>query len=154
MVIQETVVFRCSPETLWQHIEDPEKQKLWMKGLVSNETTTPGTREAGSRFRMVIREGRKDAVYDGEVLVRDRPHRLEVRLTGGNFSKNMAMRVDYRLTDLHTETRLDYTATLECEKPGFFLRLMLKMASVFGRMQLRSFFKTLRTLVESAHQAA
>lgn len=154
MVIRETAVFHCSPEKLWSYIEEPEKQKLWMKGLRSNERILEGTEGVGSRFRMVIQEGRKEAEYEGEVTHRDRPNRLEVRFWGGNFPKTMSMRVDYRLTPLGDDTRLDYTATMESERIGFFLRLLMKLASVFGRMQLRAFLKTLRTLVEQPEHSA
>ena len=59
MQIAVTELFTCTPETLWEHITEPEKQKLWMKGLLSNEQTSPAPVGVGSTFRMVIKEGRK-----------------------------------------------------------------------------------------------
>src|SRR4051812_18895457 len=99
MRVEATEHFRCPIERLWGYITEPEKQKLWMKGLLSNETTSGGRRGAGSTFRMVIQEGRKPASYDGLVTVSEEPSRLEVLLRGGNFPAGAALRVDYRLSE-------------------------------------------------------
>jgi carbon monoxide dehydrogenase subunit G len=154
MRMQETVVFNCSQERLWGHIEEPEKQKQWMKGLLSNESTSPGRDGVGSTFRMQIKEGRSVATYDGEVTTHDKPRRLEVRMWGGNFPGGMAMRVDYVLTAVEAGTRLDYTCEMEGKRPGFFLRLMMPLFMIFGRMQLRGFLRTLKRLVETPAVAA
>ena len=153
MKIQETVYFHCTRETLFSYIEDPEKQKLWMKGLLSNESTSPGRKGAGSTFRMVIKEGRKTPSYDGEVTAHDWPSRIEVRIWGGGLPAGMFMRADYRLSEEGGRTRLDYTATAE-GKIGFFLRLMFPLFKIFGRMQLRGFLKTLKGLVEAPTREA
>lgn len=152
MQIKETAYFKCSRETLFRHLEDPEKQKQWMKGLQSNEPTSLGPQRVGSTFRMVIREGAKDATYDGEVTAFDRPERLEVRFWGGTFPKDTAVRADYRLTEQPGRTRLDYTCTME-GKVGVFLRVLFYLIQIFARYQLRGFFKNLRALVEADPKA-
>ena len=154
MQIEVTELFTCTPETLWAHIAEPEKQKLWMKGLLSNEPTSPDPKGVGSTFRMVIKEGRKAAEYQGEMTAYDKPHRLEVVMFGGNFPKGMKMRVDYRLTAQGPQTRLDYVCKAETEKAGLFLKLMFVVFRLFVKMQLRSFMKALRKLVEAPTQAA
>ena len=153
MNIQETMYFRCTRELLFSYIEEPEKQKLWMKGLLSNETTSPGRKGAGTKFRMVIQEGRKPVSYDGEVTAHDWPSRIEVRIWGGALPAGMAMRADYRLSEEEGRTRLDYTARAE-GKIGFFMRMMFGVFKVFGRMQLRRFLKTLKGLVEAPTREA
>lgn len=154
MLIKETALFRCPIERLWDHIEQPEKQKLWMKGLLSNESTSPAKERVGATFRMVIHEGRKAATYDGEVTAHEKPYRLEVIFWGGNLPPGSRMRVDYRLHETTGQTRLDYVATLEGAKFGLFLRLLFPLFKLFGRMQLRRFFRTLRQLVETPALAA
>lgn len=154
MQIQETTFFNCSRERLWSYIEEPEKQKLWMKGLLSNESTSPGHEGVGSTFRMVIQEGRKPATYDGEVTAHDKPRRLEIRFWGGCFPKGMITRVNYQLTEIGGQTRLDYLATVEGRKPGLLLRMMFVLFKFLGRMQLRSFLRKLKTLVETPSVAA
>jgi uncharacterized protein YndB with AHSA1/START domain len=153
MNIAVTEHFRCPIDTLFSHIAEPEKQKLWMKGLLLNESTSPGRDGAGSTFRMVIQEGRKAAEYQGEVTAYERPRRLEVRIRGGNLPKGLSMRADYRLSEADGGTRLDYVCACE-GKMGFFLRLLMRLFKVFGRMQLRRFLRTLRGLVEAPAKAA
>ena len=42
------------------HIEDPDLQKGWMTGLISNELVEGDTSEVGAKVRMVIKEGGKE----------------------------------------------------------------------------------------------
>ena len=154
MQIAVTELFTCTPETLWAHITETEKQKLWMKGLLSNEPTSPAPVGVGSTFRMVIKEGRKSAEYQGEITAYDKRHRLEIVIGGGNLPKNMKMRADYRLTQQGPQTRLDYLCKAEVEKPGLFMKLMFVVFRLFGKMQLRGFMKALRKLVEDDSKAA
>lgn len=153
MKIAVTEHFRCPIDTLFSYIAEPEKQKLWIKGLLLNESTSPGKEGAGSTFRLLIQEGRKAAEYQGEVTAYERPRRVEIRFWGGNFPKALSMRVDYRLSEEAGGTRLDYVGTCE-GKIGFFWRLMMGLFKVFGRMQLRGFLRTLRGLVEAPAKAA
>ena len=154
MRIAVVELFTCTPETLWAHIEEPEKQKLWMKGLLANEPTSPGPRGVGSTFRMVIKEGRKSAEYQGEVTAYDKPRLMEVTIVGGNLPKGMKMRAEYRLTQQGPQTRLDYTCNAEMAKAGLFVKMMFVVFRLFGKMQLRSFMRTLRKLVEAPTTAA
>ena len=154
MQIKVTERFACTPETLWAAISEPEKQKLWMKGLLSNEQTSPGPTAVGSTFRMVIKEGRKAAEYQGEMTAYDRPRRLEIVMGGGNFPKGMTVRVDYRLTPEGDRTRLDYACTAEMAKVGLFMKLMFLVFRLFCKMQLRGFMRALRKLVETPARKA
>jgi len=145
--IRHTIEIDRPPADVWPWLEEPEKQKQWMKGLLSNEPLEDA-RGPGSRFRMRIKEGRRESGYEGEVVAREPERRLAVKLEGGCFPKDMAMHVDYRLTDLGGRTRLDY----ECgaEVPGFWMRLMAGLFKVFGKMQAKSFLRELKRRVESA----
>lgn len=155
MRIITTREFRCPIDRLWSYLVEPDRQRQWMKGLISNEPTGPGGRGAGSTFRMVIQEGGKQAGYDGEVSVFDSPYRLEVVLRGGNLPADSALRVDYRLAETGRGTRLDYAAALESKRPlNLFLRLLMPLLSLFGKLQLRRFLTTLQQLVEAPGQPA
>jgi hypothetical protein len=149
MRIQTTALFTCPADRLFSYIEEPDKQKTWMKGLLANESTSPGARGVGSTFRMKIQEGRKAADYDGEVTAYERPHRLEVLFWGGNFPAGCKVRVDYRLSPVGEQTRLDYVASMEGKKFGLFWRLLMPLIAVFGRRQLRRFLRTLKQHVEA-----
>jgi len=154
MQIKETAVFHCPIDVLFSHIEEPAKQKLWMKGLLSNESTSPGRSGVGSTFHMQIQEGRKVADYDGEVTAYEKPQRIEIIIWGGALPKDSKMRADYRLHESAGRTTLDYTCTMEAPKLGLFMRLMMSLMKVFGRMHVRSFFKALRQHVETPAKAA
>jgi carbon monoxide dehydrogenase subunit G len=149
MKMEHTMEVRCSPEHLWPFLEEPEKQKLWMKGLLANERTGEGPRGAGSTFRMKIKEGRKVAEYHGEVTAHDPPRHLGVRIWGGALPKGCVMKADYRLTPVAELTRLDYVAEMQAERLGWFLRLLMPLIKLFGRMQLRGFMKQLKRLAEA-----
>jgi uncharacterized protein YndB with AHSA1/START domain len=148
MRIETTDTVRCSPQILFSWITEPDKQKQWMKGLISN-TPTNSTTGLGSTFRLVIQEGRKTAEYDGDTTAYEAPSLVEIRMWGGNFPKGMIMRVTYRLTEVGEGTRLDYLLNVEGQKFSWLTRLLLILAKIFSRMQLRSFLKKLRTLAEA-----
>jgi uncharacterized protein YndB with AHSA1/START domain len=154
MRIETTAQFTCPIERLFSWIEEPDKQKTWMKGLLANESTSPGPRGVGSTFRMKIKEGGKVAEYDGEVTVYDPPHRLEVIFWGGNFPAGCKVRVDYQLNQVGEQTHLAYRCAMEGKKFGLFWRMMMVLAQVFGKMQLRSFLRTLKQQVEAPARAA
>jgi uncharacterized protein YndB with AHSA1/START domain len=141
--------FACTPEKLWPFLEEPEKQKLWMKGLLENRLTSDGPARPGSTFAMKIKEGGSVSDYAGEITALERPRHLGIRFWGGCFPNNTVMRVDYRLADLRGRTRLDYVAEMEGGQMGFFMRLMMPLFKLFGRLQLRSFMRTLKKLAEA-----
>lgn len=141
----------CPPEHLWPYLEEPEKQKLWMKGLLENETTSTQQTGVGTTFKMKIKEGGKTAEYFGEVLKYERHKLLGIKLWGGSF-KDMEIFVDYTLFDLHGRTKLDYLATMEIK--GLLMKIFSPLFKVFGMMQLKSFFRTLKQLAEASPSRA
>jgi carbon monoxide dehydrogenase subunit G len=145
--IETVTEIACTPERLWPFLEEPEKQKLWMKGLLENTRSGEGP---GSTFHMKIKEGGRVAEYDGEVTDRDPPRHLAVRLRGGAMPAGMVVNVDYRLTDLHGRTRLDYAAQMTSDRRlSLFLRLLMPLIRLFGKRQLKRFLKKLKQLAEA-----
>jgi carbon monoxide dehydrogenase subunit G len=149
MKITLTLEIQCFPDRLWPFLEEPEQQKRWMRGLQENTLTSPPPSRKGSTFTMKIKEGARVAEYQGEVTAHDRPRHLGVRIWGGALKPGMAMRADYRLTDLGQGTQLDYECNLEAERLGFFMKLFLPLFKVFGKLQVKSFFKTLKRISEA-----
>jgi carbon monoxide dehydrogenase subunit G len=152
--ITETALFACPIEVLWDHVEDPQKQKLWMKGLISNESTSPARQGVGSTFKMKLQERGKVGEYDGEVTAHDKPHRLEVVFWGGGLPAESNVRFDYRFSEAGGQTRLDYACTIEMQKRGLYGWLMLITFKLLGRRQLRSVLGELRKHVEAPAKAA
>jgi hypothetical protein len=151
MNINHTAWFDCPALRLWPFLDEPERQKLWLKGLLSNELTSAGPVRAGSTFHMRIKEGRKVGEYDGEITAHEPPRHLGLRFWGGGL-KGLVMQVDYRLSEEGGRTRLDYAAKFE-GRCGLLLRLLLPLLRLFGKMQLRSFFKTLKRLAEAPERS-
>ena len=137
-------------ERVWDCLTDPEKIKLWMKGVEEHTLTSEGPVGVGSTFQMKIREGSKLRSYDGEFLAYDVNRRMQLRFVGGCTGNMPAMMVDYDLTDLYGRTRLDYLCRTEIK--GFW-RVLTPLIKIMGKMFVKLFFRTLKKLVEGPGMA-
>ncbi len=131
-------------DRVFTFVEDPEKLKLWLKGL--QETTYlpesgPGGKGVGTRFRQKIGEGGRVNEYDGEVTAYAPPKHLAVRI----FADYFAVDVNYRFTPVAGGTRLDYSA--EATGSSWFMRFM---GWLMGWMMRRMVQKQLARLKELA----
>jgi len=138
--------FDCTPQVLWPWLDDPEKCKQWLKGLEQVKVTSSGPKGVGTTAKLYIREGGKLQEYDETVLLYEPGRRFKMQMVGGCL-RGAAMIVDYRLTDLGGRTRVDYEC--EAQTDSFFMKLMSPLFAIFGRMQIKSFFRKLKTLVAS-----
>ncbi len=148
MRAEHQMEIQCEPERLWSFIEEPEKQKLWMKGLLENRPLQNGPTEVGSRFHMKIKEGGKVGEYEGIVTAYDPYKHLAIRFWPVNKQKEKSFTCDssYRLTSLRQKhTRLDYVCSVEC---GGFMKVMSFLFGAFMKMQLKSFMKALKSHAE------
>jgi carbon monoxide dehydrogenase subunit G len=139
-------MFECSPEALWPWIDDPERCKQWMKGLLEVRPTSPGPTRKGSTAVIVIREGGKPVEYQETILEYEPAKRFKLRMVGGCL-KETGIEVDYKLHDLGGRTKLEYE--LECQVQSTFLKLMAPLFGMFARMQAKSLFKRLKKLAEN-----
>lgn len=144
-----TTSVRCDPEDLWLFLDEPELQKQWMRTLVSNRISGEAGPCQGAGFRMRVREGSRVTEYQGEITCHDRPHHLAVRFWGGSMRPGSAVRVDYRLTPEGDHTRLHITSQLEAVGLGFGARLLLPLAMLLNRLQMRRDLEELRRLAEA-----
>ena len=85
-------------------LENPEKQKLWMVGLEETVLTSRpgGSSPVGRRFVQRMRRGRGTAEFAGEITAYEKPHRLAIRIGNAAFSAEL----DYRLEQIDGRTRL------------------------------------------------
>jgi carbon monoxide dehydrogenase subunit G len=144
MTHSETI--RCTPEALWPWLDDAEKSKQWLRGLEEVRPTASGPKRPGYTAKLMIREGGKLQEYDETILEYEPNRRFKMKMTGGCL-KGTEMLVDYQLVDIGDgRTRLDY----ECEalSDRFVMKLLGPLFMIFGRMQAKSFFRTLRKLAE------
>jgi carbon monoxide dehydrogenase subunit G len=151
MKISTSMVVGCTPHELWPWLDDPEKCKQWMKGLLEVRSTSAGPRGKGSTAVCVIQEGGRPVEYQETFLEYEPERRLKLRIEGGRL-KTVAIEVDYKLEDLGRSTRLDYE--LQCELPSAMLKLFSPLMLTFARMQMRRFFKKLKSLAEEGARLA
>ena len=90
------------------------------------------------------------AEYEGRINAYDPPRHLGVSFWGGALGPGVIMSVDYRLADLGTRTRMEYSADVDtAQLPGPF-KLAIPLARIFTFFQLRYFMRNLRRLAEAA----
>ncbi len=86
--------------------------------------------------------------YDGEITAYEKNRHLAVKMWGPGM-KGMTIFVDYKLQDISGRTRLDYVSTVDVSKANPFLKILMPLFKLFGKMQLKSFMNTLKRLAES-----
>jgi len=145
MKLSMSQVIACPPEALWPWLDDPERCKQWMKGLLEVRPTSSGPRRKGYTAVLVIREGGRPVEYEETILEYEPARRFKLRMVGGCL-KSSAIEIDYKLEDLGARTRLDFE--LVCDSQSFVLKLVGPLFGMFARMQLRRFFKRLKELAE------
>lgn len=159
--IDLVLTIAAPPAHVFDWIEDPEKQRRWMKDVVSNEAVAgpdgvvPPT-GVGTRSIMKIKEGRRISEYQIEVTEIDRPRRLAVVMTGGCFPAGASMRPTYELEsrDGGAATQLTYRCACHFPAPGFFLRLFMPLFSLFGKRMLRGMMRSLKEQAEASAPSA
>jgi uncharacterized protein YndB with AHSA1/START domain len=132
-------------EKAFDLVDDPEKLKLWMDGLVETRyLSEPDPHNpVGAKFKQKIKEGGRIVEYDGEVTAYQKPKHLAVRI--GN--KHFAVDVDYRFTPTADGTRLDYACSMH--NPGLLARVM---GFLFGWLTRRILRKHMTKFKELAEQ--
>lgn len=145
--MRDSIEIDQSPEQVWSWLSEFDKKQQWMKGLLEEQWIEGRPGAKGSRFIVKIKEGPSVTPYEGVVLDAQRPRFLRCSMTGGCGKTPMTMEVGYRLIDLGGRTQLEYECGARMETGGF-LKLMMPLLTWFGKMQARSFHKTLKTLVE------
>ena len=145
MQITYTQEIHAPMEKVFDLIADPEKHKLWLKGVEETRHLEPYDPEnpVGTKFKQRIREGGRVKEYDGEVTAFARPKHLGIRL----FAPQFSVTVDYHLTPLESGSRLDYLAEFTCG--SWFFRLLGRIFSFLMRGMLRKQMLKLKELAES-----
>ncbi|MFI4859134.1 MAG: SRPBCC family protein [Phycisphaerales bacterium JB063] len=139
-------------QTVWAHIEDPELQKQWMHGLISNELVGGERGTVGAEFKMLIKEGGKTQSYDGVLTACDAPHHLTVKFWGGCFKSDMKAEADYKLREADGGTRLDYSCDFVGEM-GLFMKLLMPVFVLMGKMHMKKMMKSLKQHAEAGDAA-
>jgi carbon monoxide dehydrogenase subunit G len=147
MKVRFTREFDAPPDAVFPYLEEPDKIRQWMPGIVDDRQIGDGPMQVGSMFELDVREGRKVVTYRGEITAYQRDRRMGLRLVGGCSKRPLQMDVDYRLHPIDgARTRIDYTC--EVATQGLVMRWMKPLLELVSRIVLRRFFGRLAGLVE------
>ena len=145
-----TVTIGRPPAQVFLWLEDHERTKKWVAGLVSIEED-PGTAgRVGSRARMVVEMGKERTEMVSEVTALERPKRLEFILHSvpENAPSGFTERVRYQLEEQPGgATRL--TLSGETKYRGAMLRLMEPIISKLAQKKLTEDLARLKSLTEA-----
>lgn len=141
MRIEHAAEIALPPEELWNHLTEPEKIRCWNPDVVEIEADEAAPIGVGSSSRVAIREGSRVVDYREEIVLFDRPARLATRLSGGSLGRS-PMRLEYRLAETDSGTRLRYTADWQPEE--LRLRLLSPLLAWLSRRNIRSHLERLK----------
>jgi len=133
-------------ETVFEFIHDPQKHKLWLRGLEETiyEPDYDPDHPLGANFKQKIGEGKHVQAYDGRVTAFEKPNHLGVRLS----SSALTAQIDYRLTCLKKATRVDFTSELTFKSVAF--RAMATFSRPLLRGILQEQLNKLKEIAEAA----
>ncbi len=132
-------------ERVFDLLEDPEKQALWIEGLEETVFTSrpAGSSPVGARFVQRMRGGRAGAQFEGEITAYEKPRRFAFRIGNDAF----AAELDYRLERRERLTTLSCTVTVVNRTP--LTRLSGVLMGPATRRMAKSQLKRLKAVAEA-----
>ena len=142
--IELTIMFPGNIETSWKWLTEESFQKRWMTGLQSLKRTDGGTVcEAGSRWTMIMLEGKKLRTYQATMPEVDYPKRFTLSIVAEDLAPGGRVEVEYRLTQEGDKTRLDYHSKLVASRFSFFLKLISPLIIAMIKRKSRKMFQSM-----------
>ena len=126
-VFTRSIIIDASPEQVFALIEDPEKRKLWQKGLQKTEYTyqPSGDDPVGTRFVAFIKEGHKIQQYPGELIEYEPGRKISLRMEVPHFT--MTNTITLENIDLGTLILFQSTVNLH----SFLAKMMFPLSRLF-----------------------
>jgi len=132
----ESVRINAPIHKAFDYISVPEKQKLWMDGLVHTEYTSQWDERnpVGSQFKQHLLKGHKKTTYEfqGEIMEYKKPNLYAVRITGNDFMAE----IKYNLVDMDGQTQLNFETVMEF-KGSLFARFIARMAAHHNKQDMK-----------------
>ena len=125
--VETRVTTPRSPEDVYAYLADFNNQAEWRFDVVSSELTSgePGT--VGTRYRQLVKQGRKEVTSEVEVTEAEPHHRVAFRTLGGPVTVSGVWRLE---PDDDGGTRVDTEVAIE-------MHGLLKLFEPFSGGQLR-----------------
>jgi uncharacterized protein YndB with AHSA1/START domain len=143
MIRNEIVAHFDRPvDEVFAYVDDDEKVKLWIGGLLETKRTTSGTPGVGSKFHQKLQLGKRVVELDGELLEYQKNRRVRVKL---NFNLG-EMEAVYNFTESGGCTELAYTC--DSQYRSFFYRLLSPLLKRMAQQKLREDFARLQLLLQ------
>jgi len=131
-------------ETAWKWLTEEEYQKKWMAGLISLKREDGSTEYSpGSRWHMVMQEGKKQKDYFANMPLVDKPNRFTLEIEAENLAPGGKIKVDYRLTPEGNHTRLDYHSQLVADHFSLVMKLISPLVMMMIKSNTRKMFKSM-----------
>lgn len=140
--------FDSPVEEVFAFVDDDDKVKQWIGGLLETKRTTAGKPGVGSRFHQMIKVGKRVMELDGELLAYE-PNRF---VSVGLDSDLCEMKVSYDFKEVDGRTRLTYTC--DSTYRSFFYRLLSPLIKYITQQKLQTDFARLKNLLESERRHA
>ena len=145
MIRNEIVAHFDRPvEEVFSYVDNDDKIKLWIGGLLETKRTTSGTPGVGSRFHQKLQIGKRVMELDGELLEYQKNRRVRVKM---NFDQG-EMNVTYNFKESGGCTELAYTC--DSQYRSFFYRLLSPLIKRMAQQKLREDFARLHGLLQPA----
>ncbi len=143
MIRNEIVAHFDRPvDEVFSYVDDDEKVKLWIGGLLETRRTSSGQPGVGSRFHQKLQIGKRVMELDGELLEYERNRRLRVKIDSHLFEMNAT----YNFTEAGGCTELAYTC--DSHYRSLFYRLLSPLIKRMAQQKLREDFARLQLLLQ------
>jgi uncharacterized protein YndB with AHSA1/START domain len=140
--IDLTIKLPGNIETAWKWLTEESFQKRWMTGLQSLKRTDGGfAYDAGSRWTMIMLEGKKLKTYQATMPEVDYPKRFTLSIVAEDLAPGGKVEVEYKLTPEGDKTRLDYHSRLVASRFPFLLKLISPLIIAMIKRKSRKMFQ-------------
>ncbi|MFZ5872330.1 MAG: SRPBCC family protein [Actinomycetota bacterium] len=141
--IEGEVLIRRPVEEVFDFVADERTEPTYNRNMLRSEKVTDGPIGRGTRFRAIIRAGRRTLPMDIEYTAFDRPHLIAstTRMSTADFNGTLT----FTPTALGTRLRWSWQT-----RPKGALRVVAPVLTWFGARQERQMWTRLRDHLEAA----
>ena len=137
----------AAPKRVFELIERPDRQKLWMHGLEQVTFLDGGSppSQVGRRFRQRVKQAKGQVgTYDGEITAYERPFLYGYSVGNERFR----MHVEYRIEALDARTSLVHYRA-DAHEGGFLNQFMGTVFRPLAKQVAKEQLKRLSSLAEA-----
>ena len=138
----DSVTISAPIAKVFEYLSEPDKQKLWIDGLVRTEYAKPVDADnlVGTRFTQHFLKGHRKTAYEfqGAIVDFQKPHLFAIKLDGKDFTAQ----IRYALKEIGGATQLSSEAIMEF-KGSFVSRFLGRMAAHHNKQDMKKLIEML-----------